>query len=390
MSVRLTNELGRAAAPEGVGAATDVALWIDPPSHHLERDRLFDLATSPTSGDGILGPYLHLRALLVDQGISVHTADLLDVSPTERRVNLYVSTGITKRFRRLARRDDVIMSAFFALEAPIVGERMFGRLHEAARCFRRMFAVNDGRAMLPYLKAPVVFEPIRYTYPFESVDDAAWSRTDRAFLAMINANKTVPSGLEHYSQRMGVIEYFARAGELDLYGIGWDGPAYRVSDKTTWIPGPIRGLGRRAEHVWSRMRPDPQMVAARSVWKGPVASKLDTLSRYHFSICIENQLLDGWITEKILDCLRAGCIPVYLGAPDVERWIPSECFIDMRQFDEYADLSAYMHSLGERELRGYREAGREFLGSERFRPFSKRAFVDVFARILAEDAGVQI
>jgi hypothetical protein len=222
------------------------------------------------------------------------------------------------------------------------------------------------------------------------VDENAWSRTDRSFLAMINANKALPPGEEHYSDRMGIIEFFARTGEIDLYGIGWEGPPYRVAEKRLWLPGTVRRLSRRAEHLLSHLHPDPLLLTARSVWKGPVKSKLDVLSRYRFSICIENQLIEGWITEKILDCIRAGCIPVYLGAPDVEDWIPPECFIDMRRFDRYEDLRGYLHSLGDRERQAYREAGRDFLASERFRPFTKQAFIDVFARILAEDAGVQM
>ena len=46
-------------------------------------------------------------------------------------------------------------------------------------------------------------------------------------------------------------------------------------------------------------------------------------------------VLERWITEKIFDCFYAGTIPVYLGAPDVARWLPPECFIDMRRFGGY-------------------------------------------------------
>jgi hypothetical protein len=207
---------------------------------------------------------------------------------------------------------------------------------------------------------------------------------------MINANKALPQGgQELYSERLNAIEFFARTGDIDLYGMGWDGPPYRVGGGP-WIPGTVRRLGRRAEAALSRLRPDPRRVAARKVWRGRVDSKLDALSRYTFSICIENQLLDGWITEKLHDCLRAGCIPIYLGAPDVDRWIPPECFIDMRRFDGYGELRSYLQSLGDVEIQAYREAGREFLDSERFAPFSKQAFADLLVRIVAEDAGVVV
>jgi len=365
-------------------------LWIDPPSYHFERDRLFDITGAPNSGDGILAPYVHLRSVLASRDVAVHTADLLDGSSTNGGASLYVSTGMTKRFRSVARRGDVIMSAFLVLECPVVARPMFAELPEADRLFRRMFAFNDGGALKPFLATPISFEPIRYPYPSDGVDERAWSRTERSFLAMINANKAVPSDRDElYSRRLDAIAFFAQAGDLNLYGMGWDGPAYRVG-RTTSLPGTIRRLARRVEHEVSRLRPDPRLVAARSVWRGRVDSKLEVLSRHRFSICIENQLLDGWITEKLLDCLRAGCIPVYLGAPDVERWIPRDCFVDMREFDSYAQLRAHLRALTQDEVRAYREAGREFLTSERFRPFSKQAFADVFVRMLAEDAGVEV
>jgi hypothetical protein len=369
---------------------SDLTLYIDPPSYHFERDRLFDLATAPSSGDSILAPYVELRARLARHGIDVHTADLLDGQPRGERRNLYVSTGITKRFRRFAERGDVVLSAFFVFECPVAAPKMFARLHEASRLFARMFAFNDGASLTPFMKGPVRFETLRYTYPFDGIDEPAWSATHQGFLTMINANKSGPiKDHELYSERLRAIEFFARQNELDLYGIGWDGPPFRIG-RGAWIPGRVRRLGRRAEHSLGRLRPDARMRAARSAWRGPVAVKAAVLAGYRFSICIENQLLDGWITEKLLDCLRAGCVPIYLGAPDVARWIPPECFIDLRAFDGYEELREYLHSIGEAEVQAFREAGRDFLGSDRFRPFSKQAFADVFARIIREDAGVEL
>jgi hypothetical protein len=369
---------------------TDITLWIDPPSYHTEGDRLFDITEASGAGDNILAPYVHLREVLNANGVSVHTADLLDGSLPQDSCNLYVSTGTTKRFRRIAQRGDVIMSAFFVLECPVVARSMFARLPEASRVFRRMFAFNDGSALTPFLKEPVNFEPIHYPYAFAGVDGHAWSCTERSFIAMINANKALPpSEQELYTERLRAIEFFARTGELDLYGMGWEGPAYRVG-RGLWIPGAIRRLGRQAEHALNHLRPDPRMLVARKVWKGPVKSKLDVLSRYKFSICIENQQLDGWVTEKMFDCMRAGCVPVYLGAPDVERWVPPECFVDMRSYDGFRELGSYLRSVSDRDLQTYRDAGREFLGSEQFRPFTKAAFADLFASIVAEDAAVHM
>ena len=100
--------------------------------------------------------------------------------------------------------------------------------------------------------------------------------------------------------------------------------------------------------------------------------------------------MQGWVTEKIFDCLRAGTIPVYLGAPDVEEWVDPACFVDMRRFAGYDELREHLLALGPGELKAMRDAGRAYLGSEMFRPFSKDAFADLFVELVAEDAGIPV
>ena len=99
-------------------------------------------------------------------------------------------------------------------------------------------------------------------------------------------------------------------------------------------------------------------------------------------------VLDGWVTEKLFDCLRAGTVPVYLGAPDVDRWVWPECYVDMRRFTSYEELREFLHSLSPAEIDAYREAAREYFASDEFHPFTKEAFAEIFEEIVREDAGV--
>jgi alpha(1,3/1,4) fucosyltransferase len=160
----------------------------------------------------------------------------------------------------------------------------------------------------------------------------------------------------------------------------------------SWVPRPLRNLGFRLERQWDRLRPGrkPLLQAARRVYRGPVASTGETLARYTFSICFENMVMEGWVTEKPFDCLRAGCIPIYLGAPDIERWLWPECFVDMREFGSYDELRAFLRDLSPDQVQGYRDAGREYFSSDQFRPFTKEAFAELFEEIVREDAGVEL
>jgi hypothetical protein len=141
---------------------------------------------------------------------------------------------------------------------------------------------------------------------------------------------------------------------------------------------------------WQRVFPNPQLEAARRMYKGAASSKSEVLGQYTFALCFENSILKGWITEKIFDCFFAGTIPVYWGAPDIAEWVPTECFIDKRKFSDYAELKDFLRSLNENDIRRYKEAAREFLLSPRFRPFSKHAFAELIAKLVEQDTGVRV
>ena len=147
---------------------------------------------------------------------------------------------------------------------------------------------------------------------------------------------------------------------------------------------------RKGAAIKQRVRPDPLLTAARSVYLGPTDAKIATLGRYRFAICYENQVLKGWITEKIFDCFRAGTVPVYWGEPEIETHIPPECYIDRRRFASYDELGEFLRSLGPDEVESYRQAARDFLGSAAFHPFSKQAFIDLCAGLVEEDTGVTL
>ncbi|CAF1673001.1 unnamed protein product, partial [Adineta ricciae] len=52
------------------------------------------------------------------------------------------------------------------------------------------------------------------------------------------------------------------------------------------------------------------------------AGKLALTSDYLFTIAIENSLNHDYVTEKLWHAFVAGSVPVYLGAPNIEDWLP--------------------------------------------------------------------
>jgi hypothetical protein len=370
-------------------AASRIALYIDPPTRHFDDDALFDADSPRLNGDRILAPYAHLRDWFAARNIPVHTADRLLAAPEGPVRNFYVSMGSQEHAAQLARRADVTCSAFFALECPIVEPSLYRRLPRMQKLFKRIFCFTEARCLERFLTAPLECRLFRIPQSFDAVHEDLWRREDRGFLVMINANK-LPRVYwrELYTERLKAVEYFSGSGDLDLYGVGWDRPSLRVGK--TRVPWTLRRIEERLERAWQRLRPDPSLAAARRAWRGPARSKAETMSRYRFALCYENMILEGWITEKIFDCFFAGTIPVYWGAPDIGEHVPAECFIDRRRFSDDSELKAFLKSLGEREVRAYRENARDYVASPRFDPFRKQAFVDLIARIVAEDAGIAL
>jgi alpha(1,3/1,4) fucosyltransferase len=363
-----------------------VRIFVDPPSHHFLRDRLFDRMGARYAGDDLHAPYRHLREWFEAHGVEVRTADYLMDERVATSPAVYISLGMLDKYRILATRPSVTVSAFFAFECPIVEPRMYKELPRAQRFFRRIFSWTDADTLLPFTGTPVRLDRFWWPQSYDEVHERLWNHRDRGFLVMINTNK-LPRLYrnELYTERMRAVAFFTRTNEIDLYGRGWDGPSVRVG--RTRSPYTFKRFYLAARRTLHRYWPDPLLVSARQAWKGTVESKSETLARYRFALCFENATIKGWITEKLFDCFFAGTVPVYWGAPDVTDYVPSASFIDMRSFSGYDELRRYLHALAPLDVERYREAARAFLASAEFQRFTKQAFVDLVASIVREDTG---
>ena len=168
---------------------------------------------------------------------------------------------------------------------------------------------------------------------------------------IIAGNKKSSYKNELYSERRAVIDFFEKwsgSGIFDLYGVGW-----------------------QAENLKN--------------YRGAVEKKIKTLSQYKFCFCFENMKnIKGYITEKIFDCFFAGCIPIYLGADNVEEYIPEGAFIDMRKFKDVQDVVAYTADMSVQEFETYISKAEEFLKSKKFSDFfSVEKYISAFLGVLA-------
>ena len=119
--------------------------------------------------------------------------------------------------------------------------------------------------------------------------------------------------------------------------------------------------------------------------------RLYLLSRYKYYLCFENtnhpEMALGYV-DKILDCLETRTLPVYLGCPDIDEYIPRGCFIDFRDFDGYGDLDRYLRSMDEGEYMQYIGNIDDFVASGGLRRYSWQTFYDALVDYYAKSTGL--
>lgn len=69
-----------------------------------------------------------------------------------------------------------------------------------------------------------------------------------------------------------------------------------------------------------------------------VTDKRFFLSHYKFTIAFENSSHPGYVTEKIVDPLFAGSVPIYWGSPKISEEFNPDCFINCHDYSALADV----------------------------------------------------
>lgn len=169
--------------------------------------------------------------------------------------------------------------------------------------------------------------------------------SEKKLLTNISGNKYSTDRMELYSIRRKSIQYFERrlGGDFDLFGIGWNEPA-TMSQRFFRATVPIY-----------------------KSYVGQVISKPETFSKYRFALIYENTQVPGYITEKLFDCLRSECVPIYLGAPNIEEIIPNDIYVDRRNFKSDEHLVNYLISVDEDKYNRYLERIAVFMESSEFK-----------------------
>ncbi len=350
------------------GAPKPVALAIRNPD--LQADRIFELASDGPVDQAPYTPWRLVRELAREQGMLLVTADRvagLGLDPRSVTVLAYDWPPSAQALLGAGARPGVLTS----LEPPVIAWELYYQLPQLSARFPTAFLFGGAADRVArgcdfrQLLFPQVRQPGEVAWP-------DWSR--RRFLVSVVANKAIvrsftrwfdrprevslkrqlasrvypPLASDLYIERLKAVAQFAGRPDFDTFGQGWD---------------------RHHPAVPRRLH-----AAFLRAYRGLAHGKLATLAGYRFALCLENSSFPGYISEKIFDCFFAGTVPVYLGAPDVQDYIPADCYVDLGQFGDYAELERFLDSLDDASTRRYVEAATEFLRSPGFARFSHERF----------------
>jgi hypothetical protein len=198
------------------------------------------------------------------------------------------------------------------------------------------------------------------------------------FSCIINANKAFPTPVvdDLYRERIQVIRWYQKNAPqfFSLYGLGWNKPepAFTFSKKIS------RRIKRLATQAFG-YRPFPS-------YAGEIADKGSVYQMAKFGYCYENVAnLPDYISEKIFDCFFNGCVPVYWGSSTIEKHIPSNCYIDRRNFKNTEETHQFLLSIDETHYQKYQDNISSFLTSPKAMEFDTTSYVSIIVNKVLSD-----
>jgi len=327
----------------------------------LNQNRMFE-NSSVGVGDDLGYPGVYMAKYLKGLGHGIATIDTAPLESFDAVVFMDYPTILNSYFRRLVKSGGKPLYLIL-FESPAVRPDNWNRANHAP--FKKVFtwhpAWADGqkyiRMHMPH-KLPE-FEP----YAPSSAGK---------FCCLIASQKYSWVAQELYTERLRAIRWFEKhhPDEFDLYGQRWD--RFYFKKKLSLI-NPVLA---RAYSMFPWLPRRQLFPSAR----GSVTTKRDVMRQYKFCICYENASYPGWLTEKMLDAMFAGSVPIYQGDPEVAKLVPTAAFIDKRNFADYDSLYAYLKGMSHTEYEGYRSAIHEFVHGDQIKPLGAEAFTEMIVR----------
>lgn len=318
---------------------------IIPWSEEFTNDRMFDVNSS-VNRDHLMEPYRDMQLEFERCGHMVHTIDYYkNYEEIDYFLFFTLDWGMYKKLVSQGRDASMV---YCTAEPPSVHSWNDKKGYKLLRYIFPYILTWNG----DWVDDRSIF---RRNIPYFLVDQTEGNLpfTEKKLITFISGNKRSSYKGELYSERERAISFFEKyhPSEFEFYGTGWD----------------------ENEHL---------------CYKGKCANKAEVFHKYKFAICFENiEGLNGYITEKLLDCLESGIVPIYAGASNVDEIIPKECFIKYRDFSGFDNLYNYLMSVTQNDYDRYLAAAKEYINSSQARYFTGERYAHYIIDAVSHNKG---
>ena len=107
---------------------------------------------------------------------------------------------------------------------------------------------------------------------------------------------------------------------------------------------------------------------------GKYLKNSEIFKKYKFVICFENSFEENWITEKILNVMVAGAIPIYRGAPNIQEYFNNESFINYEDYRNYDKMIQKIIELDNNSAKYKDLLSVPFLSKENIQNINKKVY----------------
>lgn len=342
---------------------------IEPHDGRLYNNKLFDPALDPN-----FKTWANIRKLLKGKGIILDTIDKHPIEKAEaiyfldhnffslkNNLSPYLAQALSKKINR--KKLNLIIT-----ECPIIKPESWNKNNHKyyGRIFTWNSSVVDNKKYFHYF----------WIQNLENNQIIARDFKKKKDYVLVNAFKTNYLPNELYSSRLEAIRYLEKNKntQFDLYGIGWGN---KLSPKFIYS-----ALKRNPLRIFNFIADYLKTMSGFPSYKGAIKDKIQVMAKYKYSICFENMTnIDGYVTEKIFDSFKAGCVPIYWGARDISRLVPKNTYIDFRKFKDFKEMDEYIAGITETGYNRFLSRIKEYLNGNDVKVWNYESFArSVFTR----------
>ena len=317
------------------------------------KDELFNLSNMEINRDNSAEAIVEWKNYAAKEGTEIHTYDYYSEFSN---IDYFIFFVFDKNvYKKIVEGNYANKTIYIAFEPEVVDpNHSKDGIKKLLNYFKYVLTFNDD-----FIDNKRIF---KFMYPCvsEKVKGISYSRNlyqydewcKKKLLVNISGNKKSSHLKELYSERRKVIDYFEKRNLIDmfeLYGTNWEHSNFKC-------------------------------------YKGVADSKSNVYSKFKFALCLENmRSVNGYITEKILDCFINGIVPVYWGSDNISRYIPEECFIKYESFDSIESMILFLENMDFKTYKNYLMAIENYLKSDKIDCFLGKTFKENIDKVIRFD-----